>query len=495
MSRRNKCAGLVRILSLFVLCAGLLAYSTSPIYAAPGDLDVSFGDDGKVVTPIGNGTARATAVAIQPDGKIVVAGYALINGNGDDFVVMRYNLDGSLDTTFDHDGIVTTDIDGGMDWATGVAVQPDDGKIVVAGHAYNGATGSDDFAVVRYESDGTLDSDFGNSGVVLTDFDGNQDHASGLVLWNDGSETKIVLAGSANMDTTGYDFALARYTSAGAPDTTFGGDGRVTTQIGSALTANEMAYALTIQPDGKLIASGYAIMEGTLPDFALVRYNTDGSPDTSFGEDGIVTTNVSNANADDYANAVIVQSDGKIVAAGYAAMNTTGYDFAVVRYTPDGALDDEFGDGGIVTTWMGSATSDAEDRGNGIAEQANGKLVVAGLTNRGSPTGYDFALVRYSETGELDGSFGGGKVTTAIGDGATDDSASAVAVKPDGTIVAVGQSAGAFTVVQYEGDPVPLAGLEIPAGPYTVTDGKIQVPVNLAFSLVDLGAVAFSLGY
>ncbi len=488
----NPCSRLVRVLLTVPISLGLLASLSSPVSAAPGDLDSSFDGDGKVITSIGDVTAKAYAVAIQPDGKTVVAGYATINDNGDDFAIVRYNVDGSLDSSFGDDGIVTTDIGAGNNQATAVAVQPD-GKIVVAGFANMGATG-DDFVVARYTAGGMLDSTFDDDGIATTDFGGREDRALSMALWSDGANIKIVVAGHADMDTSGFDFALAQYTSSGAPDSSFGG-GKVTTHIGSAANAGEFAYALAVQPDGKPVAAGYAIKTGTGPDFALVRYNTDGSPDGTFGAAGIVTTHIGNSPSDgDYARAVVVQPGGKIVAAGSTYMMNTGYDVAVVRYTAAGVPDSSFSDDGIITAPVGSASTAAEDVAYGVAVQSNGKLVVAGVAEMGS-TGSDFVVLRYGTDGTPDASFGSsGKLTTAISTG-TNDSARAVVVQLDGKIVAAGSSADSFAVARYAGDPVPLAGLESPTGPYAVINGKVEVPVNLAFSYVELGAVGFSLDF
>ncbi|MEU0402110.1 calcium-binding protein [Streptomyces sp. NPDC006197] len=285
-------------------------------YNANGSLDTGFGTGGKVTTDFG-GTDQARGMALQADGKIVVAGASNAGGTYD-FALARYNANGSLDTGFDTDGKVTTGF-GGLDQAFAVAVQPD-GRIVATGKADPG--GNDDFALARYNADGSPDTGFGTGGRVTTDFFGGLDQARGMALQADG---KIVAAGLANAGGV-FDFALARYNADGTPDAGFDADGRATTDFSGG---NDTAASVAVQADGKIIVVG----QSTPGDFALARYNPDGTPDTGFDADGRVTTDFFGAN--DGANAVALQADGKIVAAGHASSTTT--DFAVARYQNGGA--------------------------------------------------------------------------------------------------------------------------------------------------------------
>jgi uncharacterized delta-60 repeat protein len=228
---------------------------------AVGDrLDTTLGTNGKVTTAIG-GQDFATAVAIQSDGKIVVAGYSL-NGANDDFALARYNTDGSLDTTFDTDGKVTTAIGASVDRASAVAIQSD-GKILVAGFSSDGF--STDFALARYNADGSLDTTFSSDGKVTTAIGASYDYASAMAIQSNG---KIVVAGSALINYTD-DFALARYNADGSLDTTFQIAGKATT----AIRSDDSAHAVAIQSDGKIVVVGETW--GGSPsnsDFALVRY-------------------------------------------------------------------------------------------------------------------------------------------------------------------------------------------------------------------------------
>jgi len=349
-------------------------------YNADGSLDTAFGSNGKVTTDFGSTSDHAWSVAVQTDGKIVVAGYSDQGDTDYDFALVRYHTDGSPDDTFGTGGKVTTDFGFSYDRAVAVAVDPD-GKIVVAGYSDQEDTGHD-FALARYNGDGSLDTTFGTDGLVTTDFGSATDDAWAVAVQAD---RKIVAAGFSGQDGTGHDFALARYNTDGSLDTAFDADGRVTTDFGSS---RDYAYGIALQEDGKIVAVGFSDQGGTGDDFALARYNTDGSPDTAFDADGKVTTDF--ASPRDRAYGVAVQSDGKVVAAGYAYQGSTGADFALARYHTDGRLDTDFDTDGKVTTDFGSSL----DRASGIALQSDGKIVAAGFSQQDG-TGRDFALARY----------------------------------------------------------------------------------------------------
>ncbi len=361
--------------------------------AAPGDLDPSFGTNGKVITNFSGcsncpeSPSGANAMAIQSDGKIVAAGFSSTFEPG--IALARYNLDGGLDTTFGSSGMVNTKFSAGLiDIANAVAIDTE-GKIVVTG--VSTVNGSEDFTLIRYNTDGSLDTSFGTGGNVTTDFGtGNTDSANAIASQSDG---KIVAAGSSFANGLG-DFALARYNTDGSLDTSFGTGGKVLTNFIDG-GSNDEANAVSIQTDGKIIVAGFsnANVGGFLVagDFALARYNTDGSLDTSFGK---VVTVFSGNGSNDVANAVVIQADGKIVAAGSSPVNDSD-EFALARYNTDGSLDTSFGTGGkVLTDFGGSATSDVI---KAVATQTDGKIVVAGSSGSfGSlPSGGTFALARY----------------------------------------------------------------------------------------------------
>ena len=250
-----------RIFFAFVAVSAMCIFFAVAVTAAPGDLDTTFDGDGKVTTNFTAGDDVARGVAIQSDGKIVTAGSA---GNTPDFALARYNTDGSLDITFDGDGKVTTDIFFG-DSAHGVAIQSD-GKIVAVGDSV-------DFALARYNADGSLDTTFDGDGKVTTSFTAGEARARGVAIQADG---KIVAVGEVGVNPN-LDFALARYNADGSLDTTFGVNGLVTTEF----NGTDRARGVAIQSDGKIVAVG---QDGT-SDFALARYNAN-TPSSSSGGGG-----------------------------------------------------------------------------------------------------------------------------------------------------------------------------------------------------------------
>jgi uncharacterized delta-60 repeat protein len=346
-------------------------------YSSDGGLDTSFDGDGKVTTDSGYGYDVAYAVAVQADGKIVAAGNCW-TASYDDFCLARYNGDGSLDTSFGGDGKVTTAIGSGYDVAYAVAVQAD-GKIVAAGSCETSST--DDFCLARYSSDGSLDTSFDGDGKVNTHIRGD-DIAAGVAVQADG---RIVAAGTC-LISSNWGFCLARYSSDGSLDTTFDGDGKVTTAFSSEA---DLGNTVAVQADGKIVAAGECNVDTTPGPgngvFCLARYNSDGSLDTSFDGDGKVTTDISSRG--DGVVAVAVQADGKIVAAGGCKSV-----FCLARYNGNGSLDTSFGGGGKVITAIGTDF----DRASAVVVQADGRIVAAGGCS--SDSNWDYCLARYEGT-------------------------------------------------------------------------------------------------
>ena len=407
------------VLALVVTLPGIAA-------AAPGDLDPTFSGDGKVLTRLADDD-QANDVAVQSDGKIVSVGssadYSAVESR---FALTRHNPDGTPDTSFGDGGTVTTavnNMDPDLQWseAHAVALQSD-GKIVVAGSSWRGYENCCWFTVARYNTDGTLDSSFGGDGRVFTDF-GSPDEAQDVAVQPDG---KIVAAGTTggsvavaryNADgspdtsfgggdgqvsndpapglpeeggdgrtlalqpdgkivvggevgTTRFDFVLLRYTANGTLDTSFSGDGIERTDFGAYKSVEELA----VQSDGRIVAAGAS--DGRV---ALARYTTSGALDPSFDGDGKVLNSNSGA-----ADMRLQPADGRIVVAGGNG------DFKVQRYNPDGSLDSGFGTGGVATADFGGS-----DAAGGLALQPDGKIVAAG---RGGPDS-GFALARFQGGG------------------------------------------------------------------------------------------------
>ena len=300
--------------------------------------------------------------------------------------------------------MVLTDFAGRQDVIRALLLQPADSKIIAAG--FTGYTGHFDFALARYNPDGTLDTTFGVGGRVTTDF-GAVDQGRGAVLQPDG---KIVMDGLSKVSNTSSNFALARYNANGSLDTTFGVGGKVTTDFGKF----EVARAIVLQPDGKIVAGGYSgccgggrpaiksqydpdlsldgLAPNTASDLAMARFNTDGSLDTTFGGGtGKVITDI-NGNAD-HARALAMQADGKLILAGNSATMTSPIvdSTVVARYNVDGTLDATFGNGGVALT---DIEPGFQEGARDVKVQADGKIVTAGIVGA-SGGGFEYALARY----------------------------------------------------------------------------------------------------
>jgi len=431
-----------------------LAWFVSPsaARAADGDLDPTFGTGGKVTTDLKRSTDLAKAVADQADGKLIVVGQTYQNNDfsGEDFAVARYNTNGTLDSTFGSRGRVRTDFPGLAAVASSVVIQPD-GKIVVAGGAFPLFTFAGDFKVVRYNPDGSLDTSFGSGGIVTTTFPGDGSYAFAVALQADG---KIIAAGTDFVDfnpgdMSDTDFALERYNPDGTPDATFGNGGQVTTDFGGK---EDDTFSVLIQSDGKIVAVGSTNDPTKYYDFAAVRYLSNGTIDATFGVAGKVQTDFG-VRGFDQALSAALQPDGKIVAAGFAiSVDGIRENFAVARYTSSGVLDTTFSSDGLMQIDFGSCCQDAYT----VLLQSDGKIITVGFPNSESSDS-DFLLARLNSTGSLDTTFGiGGKVRTSFGN--LNGGAYAGALQADGKIVAVGFQATSsrggveFALARYLGE-------------------------------------------
>jgi len=395
----------------------------------PGELDLTFDGDGKVTTDFGGAEDFANDVALQTDGKIVVAGVS--NGAGQqvgNFAVARYTASGGLDTTFGGTGLVLTDVTKFKeDQANAVAIQSD-GKIIAAGFTTKkqGSQNNQEWALVRYNTNGTLDSSFGSGGKVITNMGAAGELIHEIVIQSNG---KIVAVGqSANRA------ALARYNSNGTLDTSFGSGGKVFT---SFYATNSTTPGIVLQTDGRIV------MAATLPasagsesgDWAVTRFNTNGSTDTTFGSGGTVVTPGLG-----HVEGVALQADGQIVVIGTNAGD--GFMSGAARYSSNGVLDTTFGTNGVVLTRVpGASLTMARD----VSIQADGKILLTGYADLSLRQIFAF---RYTTAGTLDTSFDAdGIVTTAIGSAS---SGHGIVVQPDGNIVVSGSSSiGGFTLVRY----------------------------------------------
>ncbi len=400
-------------ITAFALAAALFFFSMpSTSFAAPGELDLTFSGDGKLTDRVGS----AYGVAIQPDGKIVVVGGSTSWDNADDFQISRYNPDGTPDTTFGvGTGRVTTDFGGNYEISSRVVIQPD-GKILVAGASQNSVF-MGGLAMARYNPDGSLDTAFGGgSGKVLTIAPCWRSARGGGVDIAIQPNGKIVaVVGSTDYDedceTEGF---LFRYHQDGSPDASMGivsaeramlsvliqpSDGKIVTSEwfqrfkrfdsdGSFDTDFGSAGILTLPPNfslagpmafdtaGKIVAGGYYYNGSTYP-VALFRFSSNGSPDSSFDGDGIVTIPSLRG-----VGAIVIQSNGKIIVAG-SANSFPNYNFALARYNSNGSLDSTFGSGGVRTLdfnnssdYIADATLDGSGRAV-VVGGSDGKFAIA----------------------------------------------------------------------------------------------------------------------
>jgi uncharacterized delta-60 repeat protein len=419
----------VRAILASIVGLVMIALLPGSARAAAGDLDPRFGGDGRVTTNLTPGDDIANDVAIQGDGKIVVAGVA--DGK---FALVRYNPEGTLDRTFGRAGTVRTVVGQarGSAGVSAIAIQSN-GKIVAVGGTSYWRTGTR-LAMVRYRPNGTLDPTFSGNGKVIATFMGG---ASDLAIQTDG---KIVAAGAS-----GTSFVVARYQRDGSLDPTFGTGGKVMTSV-SDLSADDAAVA--IQADGKVIVAGdesFFVLGAGWEDAVVVRYQTDGSLDPTFGTAGMVHVQLTRQFRE---GGIAIQTDGKIVLAGMAGFccEWTG-SFGLIRLDAAGTLDSTFGgDGKLTTNFTGRNGTAPEDRASDVAIQSNGKIVAVGVAGAYGPGIARFAVARYSVDGTLDRSFSGnGKLTTGFrGPTFNPDMpwvgswANGVAIQSNGKIIAVG---------------------------------------------------------
>jgi len=369
-------------------------------FNSDGTPDSSFGNAGVVSTDFSNEghATMAYAIAVDKFGRIVVAGESYPLGKpfeNSDFLLARYNSDGTLDSGFGIGGVVRTEISGGgsNDSAHSVAIDAF-GRIVAAG--FSGPPSKP--ALARYNSDGSLDGTFGIGGIVVTGSCGGAS-GSGVHAVTIDSIGRIVTAGTCYNS-----FMLARYSTGGALDESFGGGGiAVIPSIGGS-GGSEFAAAVAIDGMGRIVAGGEAntvsgVSGNIATSFGLVRCNSDGTLDTTFGSGGILTTHLSGDGIarDDYAAAIMLDYLGRIVAVGGCPSDCGAFEFEVARYNSDGSLDTTFGAGGIVVTQLGNAGSN--NLSQAVAIDALGRIVAAGSSD-------DYAaLVRYNPDGTLDRSF------------------------------------------------------------------------------------------
>ncbi len=464
-------------------------------YDTNGLLDESFGTIGRTITNVGITNDYAYSAAIKSDGKIVLAGYSY-NNNDNDIAIVQYKSNGIIDSSFGTNGIVTTPVGFANDYAYSVAIQSNGnilaagysesfvGEHDLAGYfsAKKPEAGIEqNFTVVSYNPDGTLDETFANSGIVLSQVGESYTSLGSAAIQSSG---KILVAGSftfpyslgiarfnsdGTIDTTFLDngsksyspvtssfstytsikiqndnkivlggyvyfsgqkpsFVISRADSNGNPDPNFGNDGYTITSMDSSVAVQSLA----IQSDGKIVAIGNSFSSNGEVHFILARYNTDGNLDNSFGNNGIVITSSLTGHKQDYSYSVLIQNNGKIIAAGIAS-DTTENKFALIRYKIDGSVDSSFGNNGIVLTSFENPYVFL----NSAALQPDGKIIAAGYIQKS--TEYDFVVARYNANGNLDDTFGSNGVFIP-GTPNSYDECNSVIIQADGKIILAGES-------------------------------------------------------
>ena len=385
------------------------------IPALLGILDTSFSSDGMLVTDLGVfNESLAHAVAVQPDGKIVVAGEV------DHLpVLIRYNANGSLDASFGDGGVETNTVIG-----RGLAVQPD-GKILVAGDY---AEPSGDFVIVRHNPDGRLDTTFDWDGKVRTDFFGGTDVARDMLLQADGN---IIVTGYTS---EGEDLVIARYEPDGDLDLNFSSDGKAAINHAGI----ERGGYVALQPNGKIVVAGYTLASGQA-EFMLVRFSSFGDFDTSFGQAGFVVTGFGTSTTGGYVlTDVAVQADGQILAVGDVAVGDSVITIGLAAYTTDGRLDQFFDDDGLVVIGIAGG-----NHATSLTVQHDGKILLAGSTGYAGAENENFLVLRLDRYGSLDPSFGtGGWLMTDIM--GADEIITGLALQADGGLVAAGYASPGF---------------------------------------------------
>ena len=365
---------------------------------APPAFALAPGEDGiRVTIPISGIYDAAQAVVVDDVGNLVMAGSA----GGNNSVLASITPAGAMNPNFGIAGISNLDLSPGLGDALRALVRMSDGRLVGCGTFFSVGTATD-FVAARFNSDGSLDGTFDGTGFAVTPFSLT---GSGGVLFDQCNAVAVqadgmVVSAGFTAEAGPNHVALTRHTASGQPDTLFGNGGKLDINAAATSNGNSEARALVVQPDGKLLVAGYAFGPGNA-EFLIMRLNTDGSPDATFGSGGITRTPV--GAGEDMANAMVLQPDGRIVIAGSSIAADGRRDFALARYMSTGALDASFGTGGLVTTPVGPS----DDIAYALTLMPWGRLVAAGsarISTGGSGT--DLAFVSYNADGSVDRYFG-----------------------------------------------------------------------------------------
>jgi uncharacterized delta-60 repeat protein len=457
---------------------GILGADTAPLVVATGS--------GKIVLDPEAYSSGGKAVFALSDGKLLVAANSQPDSATNHVSLTRLNADGTLDTSFGVSGVAVMPNATGRTLNILSAALQSDGKVVAAGVAHDGSYGSQDFVVMRFNADGSADTTFGSNGITITDMGSDKDF--GITVAIDGNN-RIIVAGQHLISGATYDFAVARYTSAGVLDTSFSSDGKAYVSITG--TSTSTYTGMTVQSDNKIILVGIAGFSG-YSEFGVARLDTGGALDTTFGTGGMVTTDVGSTAASKSNSTSDVQVDaaGNILVTGSSGNANAGggWDVAIVRYTSTGALDATFsGDGKLITAIPGVDLSG----GNNLTVLPSGQLLVTGYVTTLGKTDQDFLTLRYNSDGTLDTGFSGDGIEITNFGFSNENTSGRAAVQSDGKVVVVGSATNAdFTtskvaLARYNTDGT----LDMTFGKLTYTSGGAAVRLNAQatdYELADL---------
>jgi len=392
---------------------------------SPGDLDKTFGNGGKVNVGIGGYYDVAKSMALQQDGKIILVGYgkkSLASFKG--LSMARYLQNGEIDYDFGNYGVihrVTKELEGE---AYSVAIQKDN-KIVVTGYSISPSTNNEEITLIRFTENGNIDRLFGDKGFIVTEISEEKDVAESIAIQNDG---KIIVVGTTDHKPS-PDIVLIRYNEDGSIDNSFGIGGIVITDINSAL---DIGKVVAIQKDGKIVVSGFTHVANKFY-ITLLRYDSNGDLDPTFGKSGIVITDINGRRGK---MDMVIQSDGKIIVVSPSEVENSHH-FTVLRFNSNGSLDKSFGNKGVIKTIIGNY-SEAES----VALDANGNIVVAGTTELGNES---FVVAMYDQNGILDTEFGLDGIVKQSFIKNSVDRAHSVVIDTDGNIIVAGETKDGYT--------------------------------------------------
>lgn len=455
----------------------ILLFSTFSMFSQGGSLDTSFGTGGKVVASINSGADIAYATVLQSDGKILVSGTTNSSISGKDFFCIRYNTNGTLDTSFGTNGIATFDLQGGSDDVAYAMSLLSDGNIILAGFSDDGS--NKNAAIIRITTSGTLDTTFGTSGKVYTEFiSGRADEIK--VIKVHALTGNLIVGGTSSATSTNSQGVIARYTSNGVLDTNFNTTGIVTLPNASGNgTYYHIIEDLAVKSNGKISAIGWINQQGLSwsANHYGCRLNSNGTLDTTFSTDGVIVTN-GGFNGDDKSFSLILNSDDSFLFAGGGYLTDLQYDFFLGLYNSSGS------------TAQGKASFNFatlnKDIIYGSGLDSTGKIVLVG-SSVASVSSSTFGLARVNSDYTVDTSFGtSGKVTTTFGTNTTNE-AFDTAIQSDDKIIAVGYTGNDIAIARYHATTLSANDFESSSITMYPNPVKNEVTIDLSNKLDFLG--------